>query len=77
MEEEGARGGSLKGPGKVHGKGILMVGPARACIGSFLLFPKGKNGLQDFCRYSTIYLSFLHALGLCGAVSAGEENHQN
>jgi hypothetical protein len=37
MEEEGARGGGLKGPaeGKVHGKGILMVGPARACIGSF------------------------------------------
>jgi len=47
-----ARGaGRLKGPGKVHGKGISRVGPARACIGSLLLLPKKKRSRPLFHRY--------------------------
>jgi len=48
MEEEGGRGGGFKRATE-DGKGISRVGPARACIGSFLFLPKKMPG---YCKIS-------------------------
>jgi hypothetical protein len=71
MEEEGAHGGALKQLRKVHGKGILIVGPARACIGSFLLLPKGKLDCKILSAIPP-YIFMFSALGFCAAVRPGK-----